>query len=65
MDASTQPKTCLVLTRAPGEKIIVGTGDDSIEVIVVQVRGKHVRLAVVAPKGVRVDREEVARRRAM
>jgi len=56
----TLQRTRLVLTRQPGEKIMI---DGGIEIEVVHVKGKNVRLAFVAPKGVRVDREEVALKR--
>lgn len=48
----------LVLTRRPGEKIMIG---EDIEVTIVWVRGTQVRLAITAPKDVPVDREEVRR----
>lgn len=43
----------LVLTRSIGEKIVIG---DGIEVTVAAVRGRHVRLGIVAPASVRVAR---------
>lgn len=46
----------LVLARRVGEKILIG---DTIEITVSAVRGNVVRLAVNAPREVRVDREEV------
>ena len=46
----------LVLTRKLGEEIIIG-GD--IRVTVVEVANGRVKLGVVAPKTVRVDRAEV------
>jgi len=46
----------LVLTRKLGEEIIIG-GD--IVVTVVEVANGRVKLGIVAPKSVRVDRSEV------
>jgi carbon storage regulator len=49
----------LVLTRKPGEAIVI---DGGIRVTVVAVNGNRVRIGVTAPPEVRVDREEVADR---
>jgi carbon storage regulator len=46
----------LVLTRKPGEKIIL---DGNITLTVVEVTGKGLRLGIDAPKSVRVLREEL------
>lgn len=46
----------LVLSRLPGESIVIG---GLVLVQVVEVRGDKVRLGIVAPRDVRVDREEV------
>ena len=46
----------LVLSRKVGEKIMIG---DNIVLEVVDIRGNNVRLAVTAPKGVQVWREEL------
>ena len=51
----------LVLTRRTGEGIVIG---GSIRVVVVAARNGQVRLGVVAPPEVRVDRQEVHARRA-
>lgn len=51
----------LTVKRKPGEAIIIG-GD--IVVTIMAVDGKHVTVNVTAPEHVRVDREEVAFRRA-
>lgn len=45
----------LVITRRPGEAIIIGS---DVAVIVTGIKGNQVRLSVNAPKSVRVDREE-------
>lgn len=50
----------LVLTRKPGEKVMIGHG---IELTVLAVPGDRVRLGVSAPPTVAVDRWEVWRRR--
>ena len=48
----------LVLTRKPGEKILIG---DDIEVTVLDVRGDGIRIGIEAPRGIRIQREEVLR----
>lgn len=47
----------LVLTRKVGERIVIG---DSVELTVLEVKGRRVRLGVVAPREVPVHRAEVA-----
>ena len=51
----------LVLSRRVGEEIII---NDNIRVTVVAVKGDRVRLGIVAPRDVTVDRSEVHERRA-
>jgi carbon storage regulator len=51
----------LVLTRRRGETVVIEGG---IEVTVVAVQGDRVRLGIKAPASVRVDRQDVHRRRA-
>lgn len=51
----------LILTRKIGESIKIS---DNITVVVLGVKGNQVRLGVEAPKGVAVDREEIAERKA-
>ena len=46
----------LVLTRNLGESIAI---DDHIKVVVVQIKGKQVRLGIQAPKETKIHREEV------
>jgi carbon storage regulator len=48
----------LVLTRRPGQSILVG---DEIEVVVVRVEGDRVVLGIDAPREVRVVRAELLR----
>lgn len=50
----------LILTRRVGESILVG---DDITVTVLGVKGNQVRIGVQAPRGVVVDREEIAERK--
>jgi carbon storage regulator len=50
----------LVLSRCVGETVVI---DDNIEVTVVAVKGDRVRLGIVAPPEVTVDRSEVHARR--
>lgn len=51
----------LILTRRVGEAIKIS---DSITVAVLGVKGSQVRLGIEAPKGVAVDRQEIADRKA-
>lgn len=46
----------LVLTRKLGESITI---DDNIKIVVVQIKGKQVRLGIKAPKETKIHREEV------
>ncbi len=46
----------LVLTRKLGEGIAI---DDNIKIVVVQIKGKQVRLGIQAPKETKIHREEV------
>jgi carbon storage regulator len=46
----------LVLTRKIGESITI---DDDIKIVVVQVKGGHVRLGIEAPRDTKIHREEV------
>ena len=50
----------LVLTRKVGEVVVM---DGCITVTVVSVDGNKIRLGITAPPQVRIDREEVHRRR--
>ena len=46
----------LVLTRKPGEKIFIG---DNVSLTVVEVKGDSVRIAVDAPRDVKIYRGEI------
>lgn len=46
----------LTLTRKAGQKIRIG---DRIEIVVREIRGKQVRLGIIAPEGLAVYREEL------
>lgn len=49
----------LVLSRQKNESIIIGTGDDKVEVMIVDVRGDKVRLGITAPRSTSVHRKEI------
>lgn len=51
----------LVLTRKPGERIVIG---QTITITVVETRGGRVRLGIAAPNGTPIHREEVFARLA-
>lgn len=50
----------LVLTRRPGQTIVI---DNNIQVTIVGVQGKKIRLGITAPDYMRVDRQEVHEKR--
>jgi carbon storage regulator len=50
----------LVLGRDEDEAILIG---DDIRIVVCSIRGNRVRLGIMAPDGVVIDREEVRRRK--
>ena len=49
----------LVLSRQRDESIMIGEGDDVVEIIIVDVRGDNVRLGITAPKSIPVHRREI------
>ena len=49
----------LVLSRQKDESVIIGDGDDKVEITIVDVRGDKVRLGINAPRTVSVHRKEV------
>lgn len=51
----------LIIARMVNEKIVIGEGDNRVEVMVTEIRGNKVRLGVHAPKSVSIHREEVYR----
>ena len=48
----------LVLTRKPGERLLIG---DDIVVTILDVRGDGIRVGIDAPRGIRIQREEVVK----
>jgi carbon storage regulator len=50
----------LVLTRRPGEEIVI---DGNIRITLVSVKGDRVRIGIEAPPTVVVDRQEIHERR--
>jgi len=46
----------LILTRKPGETIIIG---DDIKVTILGVSSKQIRIGIAAPKDISVHREEI------
>jgi carbon storage regulator len=49
----------LVLSRKRGERIMIGP---NIELLIVEIRGNRVQLAVDAPRNVSIHRQELHRR---
>lgn len=49
----------LILTRCPNEIITIG---DDIQVMVLGIKGRQVRLGITAPKSVSVHRKEIFNR---
>lgn len=56
----------LVLTRRPNQSIMLHDPetDQTYEVHLVEVKGDQVRLGIVAPRSVAVDRSEIAAQKA-
>ncbi len=55
----------LVLKRGAGEEVVIGTGADAVTIRVLgfnKLRG--VKLGIVADASIRIDRQEIALRRA-
>ena len=48
----------LVLTRKPGEELIIG---DDVRVRVIEVLGQKVRIGIMAPRDVSIHRAEIYR----
>jgi carbon storage regulator len=48
----------LVLTRKVGERVLIG---DDIVVTILDVRGDGIRVGIEAPRGIRIQRDEVVR----
>jgi carbon storage regulator len=48
----------LILKRRQGQAIDVG---EDVRIILQEIRGTHAKIAIVAPKGIRVTRAEIAR----
>jgi carbon storage regulator len=48
----------LVLTRKIGEKILIG---DDIELTILDIRGDGIRVGIDAPRGIKIQRDEVVR----
>jgi carbon storage regulator len=48
----------LVLTRKAGERVLIG---DDIVVTILDARGDGIRIGIDAPRGVRIQRDEVIR----
>ena len=51
-----------MLSRKADERIVIG---DDIVITIVNIRGDKVRIGIDAPKDVAVDRQEVARKKAI
>jgi carbon storage regulator len=50
----------LVLTRRPGEEVVIG---GKIRIIIVSAKGDRIRIGIDAPPSVVVDRQEIHERR--
>lgn len=46
----------LALTRKPGERIMIG---DQIVITVVEIKGENIKLAIEAPKDIKIYRGEI------
>lgn len=52
----------LVLSRKNGEKISLTTSDGEIVVVVLEAKNNKVKLGIVAPKSVKVARDDIKSR---
>jgi carbon storage regulator CsrA len=53
----------LTLSRKPGQRLVIDLGQQqSIEVLVTEIRGQQVKLAIDAPTHLKVMREELLNR---
>lgn len=52
----------LVLSRQKDEVVIIGEGENAVEIQVVDIRGDKVRLGFVAPRHIPIHRKEVYER---
>lgn len=50
----------LCLSRKANEAIVIGRGDQRVEVLVLSVRQGRVRLGITAPREIPVHRREIA-----
>jgi carbon storage regulator len=53
----------LILSRKVGEKLIADTGDHIIEFMILGINGSQIKVGIVAPKDVTIDREEIYKKR--
>jgi carbon storage regulator len=49
----------LVLSRQKDESIVIGEGENKVEITIVDVRGDKVRLGIDAPRSISVHRREI------
>ena len=49
----------LVLSRQKDESIVIGEGENKVEITIVDVRGDKVRLCIDAPRSISVHRREI------
>ncbi len=49
----------IVLSRRINEKLVIGSGPDAIELMVVAIQGGKVRLGITAPTSVPIARAEL------
>ena len=49
----------LVLSRSKEESIIIGDGDNKVEITIIDVKSGKVRLGITAPRSIAVHRKEV------
>jgi len=52
-------RTRLVVTRRPGERLVIGEGEKRVEVTIVSIRPQRVRIAIEACSETRLMRAEL------
>lgn len=52
----------LILSRSPGESLIIGEGEDRITLVVAGINGHQIKLGIDAPRHIPVHRQEIYER---
>ena len=61
LTTTTRETPMLILSRRCEQEIVIGDGDDTIVLRVLEIRGDQVRLGITAPREIPVHRREIER----